>query len=156
MLRSAGWLAAVAVAGCVVACRSGKDAPGRDDVVTSATTEITISRPTVIAYFIVPAGAVDTSRDLAVEADDWNISMATLRDSLEATGIALAMTTAPNVRLRVAGKADTTLVLGAIGDAGYVLVGPDRGPCVRPGGADADSVKAAARAFATARSAGCA
>jgi hypothetical protein len=121
----------------------------------AAVTDVGITRPTVIAYFIVPPGAVDTSRDLAVEADDWNVSMATLRDSLDASGIGLAMTTQPNLRLRIAGKRDRTLILGTPGSAGYVFVAPDRGPCVRAGGADADWVMAAARAFAASKVAGC-
>ena len=139
----------------LVTCRPAEQAAQRDQTAPSATAEVTVTRPTVVAYFVVPPGAVDTSRDLAVEADDWNVSMATLRDSLEATGIALAMVTQPNVRLRIPGRADTTLALGTTGTAGYVFVRPNGAPCVRPGGADADSVKAAARAFASARGPGC-
>ena len=145
----------MAVPGVLGACGRAKNATRGDSAVTVATTEIAVTRPTVVAYFIVPPGAVDTSRDLAVEADDWNVSMATLRDSLEATGITLAMVTQPNVRLRIAGRGDTTLALGAPGTAGYVFVRPNDAPCLRPGGADADSVKAAARAFVSATGPGC-
>jgi hypothetical protein len=85
---------------------------------------------------------------LAVEADDWNVAMATLGDSLEASGIGLAIATEPRVRLAIAGRPDTTLDLGAFRASGYVFVRPGARPCVRPGGADADSVKVMARAFA--------
>ena len=139
----------------LVTCRPAEQAAQHDQTTPSMTAEVTVTRPAVVAYFVVPPGAVDTSRDLAVEADDWNVSMATLRDSLEATGITLVMVTQPNVRLRIAGRADTTLALGAPGTAGYVFVRPNGAPCVRPGGTDADSVTAAARAFASATGPGC-
>lgn len=143
------------MSGGVASCRPAEPAASLDTALPAATTEVSVARPTVIAYFIVPPGAVDTSRDLAVEADDWNVAMAALRDSLEATGIALAMVTEPNVRVRLPRSSDTTLTLGAPGAAGYVFVRPDRGLCLRPGGADADSVKAIARAFAASHSSGC-
>src|SRR4051812_31157930 len=58
-----------------------------------------VTGPTVVAYFLVPAGAVDTMPNLAVEADDWNYAMAALRDSLEASRIALVIATNPDIQL---------------------------------------------------------
>ena len=141
----------VALAACR---RSDRTTPG-DRTLPADVAEVSVTRPTVIAYFVIPAGAVDTSRDLATEADDWNVGMAALRDSLESSGIALAMVTVPNARIHVSGKSDTTLALGAPGTAGYVFVRPDGARCVRPGGADADSVKVAARRFASAAGGSC-
>jgi hypothetical protein len=43
---------------------------------------VTITKPTVVAFLVVPNGAVDTLPDLAVIAEDWNYGMATLGDSL--------------------------------------------------------------------------
>ena len=142
-------VALLSVAGCK------RDAPRSS---ASDPARVSVTGPTVIAYFVIPAGAVDTLPDLAVEADDWNVSMASLGDSLQASGIRFAMTTEPRIRVSVEGRADTTLSLGAFRASGYVFVGPRGIPlCVRPGGADPDSVKAVARAYfrASMRGAAC-
>jgi hypothetical protein len=134
---------------CALACQRAQSR----STDTAGAANVTVTKPTVIAYFVIPPGAVDTLADLAVEADDWNVSMATLGDSLEASGIALAMVTEPRVRVSVQGRPDTTLELGAFRASGYVFVRPGAPPCMRAGGADADSVKVMARAHA--RGGGC-
>jgi hypothetical protein len=108
---------------------------------------IPITGPTVIAYFLVPPGAVDTMPNLAVEADDWNVAMATLRDSLDAGRIDLAMTTMPTVQIEAANATPTVLSLGPALSAGYVFVRPGDAPCVRRGGVDQAELLAAARQF---------
>ena len=142
---------------CVTACRPGDSSPlssqtGRTVIDTGAT--VTVTRPTVIAYFVIPPGAVDTLPDLAVEADDWNVSMATLGDSLEANGIGLAIVTDSTLRVGLDEKRDTTIALGPFRSSGYVFVRPGGPTCVRGGGADVDTVLAMARAVA--RGSGCA
>jgi hypothetical protein len=101
--------------------------------------------PTVVAYLVVPAGAVDSSAALAVLADDWNVAMATLGDSLSAHGIRLALVTQPMLRVRSARRRDLVLALDAEPAAGYVFVGPGMAPCLRRGAADIDEVLRAAR-----------
>jgi len=131
---------------CAAGCQRDRPPPPASE--TGSPAHVTITRPTVVAYFVIPAGAVDTLPDLAVEADDWNVSMAALGDSLEASGIGLALVTEPRVRVSMQGRADTTLALGPFRASGYVFARPGDAPCVRPGGADADLVKATARAYA--------
>jgi hypothetical protein len=122
-------------------------APTPDVPPAAETADLAINRPTVIAYFIVPNGAVDTMPDLAVSADDWNYAMATLGDSVEAAGFAFALMTRPNVRL-VSERAPTRLVaLGEPFTAGYAFVRPGEPPCVRRSPFDADSVLVVARAL---------
>ena len=126
-------------------CRSETPPPARRAEAQSS--RVTVTRPTVISYFVIPSGAVDTMPDLAVEADDWNVGMASLRDSLEANGFDLAMVSDSVVNVRVVGHADTTLALGPFKSSGYVFVRPNGPFCVWPGGADADSIMARARAY---------
>lgn len=111
---------------------------------------VAVRRPTVVAYFVVPAGAVDTMPSLAVEADDWNYAMSILGDSLQASGISFAMTTQPRLYLQLgAGNgSDTTISLGAALSAGYVFARPGGRACVHRGAADHDVVMRAARAYA--------
>jgi hypothetical protein len=142
--RAVGWWWWLGSAACALACQGARPAP----VDTAGVTRVSVTRPTVVAYFVIPPGAVDTLPDLAVEADDWNVAMAALGDSLEASGIGLAIATEPRVRLAIPGRPDTTLVLGAFRASGYVFLRPGARPCMRPGGADADSVTVMARAFA--------
>ena len=139
------WLVAVA-ASCTQPPRP--ESSPADTVATESAT-VTVSRPTVVAYFIVPDGAVDTLPDLAVRADDWNYAMAMVGDSLEANGFGFALVTGPRVRLTEEGGLDTTLTLGEPLTAGYVFARPGALPCVRRRALDPDSVLAAARvAFA--------
>ena len=134
----------VAALACALACQRAQPRPAD----TAGAAQVTVTRPTVVAYFVIPPGAVDTLSDLAVEADDWNFSMASLGDSLEANGIGLAIVTESRLWLSVPGRPDTTLALGGFRESGYVFVRPGSAPCVRPGGADPDSVKATARTYA--------
>lgn len=112
---------------------------------------MTVSRPTVVSFFIVPDGAVDTMPDLAVTADDWNYAMATLGDSLEAAGFAFALITGPRVRISGGHPRDTTVALGEPYSAGYVFVRPGEAPCMRRRPMDPDSVLAVARVLAAGR-----
>ena len=112
------------------------------------TATVVITRPTVVAYLVVPPGAVDSSADLAVLADDWNVAMATLGDSLAAHGVRLALVTQPMLRVRMARRRDVVLALDAQPAAGYVFVRPGVAPCVRRGAAEPDEVLRAARARA--------
>jgi hypothetical protein len=142
-----------------VACGRSDSPPKADSGRARAPTAIgnaavAVSRPTVIAYFVIPSGAVDSLPDLAVEADDWNVSMATLGDSLEANGIGFAMATDSTVRVDFGAGRDSTIALGPFKSSGYVFVRPKGPTCTRQGGADADSVLAIARAIA--RGGGCA
>lgn len=137
------WMLAVV---CAAACE--RSDPRSQPKEPAASADVTVTRPTVIAYFVIPNGAVDTLPDLAVEADDWNVAMAALGDSLQASGIGFTMATQPRIRIGMQGRADTTLTLGALRASGYIFVRPGAVPCVRPGGADPDSVKVAARAYA--------
>lgn len=108
---------------------------------------VTLTRPTVIAFFLIPPGAVDTMPDLAVEADDWNFSMATLGDSLEASGIGFAMVMQPVIHIDSAAAREVVLTLGPSLSAGYVFVRRGDPPCVRHGGMDQADVLATARRF---------
>ena len=119
------------------------------DTTATDTAHVAVARPTVIAYFVVPRGAVDTMPNLAVEADDWNVAMATLRDSLEAGRMSLAMTTEPTVWIEAANMRAVVLSLGPALSSGYVFVGPGSSPCVRRGGADQAELLATARRFFT-------
>jgi len=112
------------------------------------TATVVVSHPTVIAYLVVPAGAVDSSADLAVLADDWNVAMATLGDSLLAHGVRLALVTEPMLRVRTAGRRDTVLVLDVGLAAGYVFARPGISACLRRGAAEIDDVLRAVRARA--------
>ena len=109
--------------------------------------ELPINRPTVIAYFMVPGGAVDTMPDLAVSTDDWNYAMATLGDSVEAAGFAFAMIIKPNVRLVSERSPTRLLTLGEPLTAGYAFVKPGEPPCVRRSPFNPDSVLVVARAL---------
>jgi hypothetical protein len=111
------------------------------------TPELAIDRPTVIAYFIVPDGAVDTMPDLAVSTDDWNYAMATLGDSVEAAGFAFSMAIKPNVRLVSERSPTRVLTFGEPLTAGYVFVKPGEPPCTRRSPFDPDSVLVVARAL---------
>ena len=108
---------------------------------------LVVARPTVVAYLVVPPGAVDTSEALAVTADDWSYAMATLGDSLEAHGIALALETAPRLRVVVPGAPARTFALDEGIAAGYLFARPGAPPCIRRGPADADVILAAARVY---------
>jgi len=132
----------------VLSCAGPRQAPpaSRPSPGAADTTHLVVTRPTVIAFFLVPDGAVDTLPNLAVEADDWNFGMAALGDSLEASGIALALGTRPLLRLSSAGTADVTLTLGDALASGYVFVRPGEPPCMRRGAMDQDAALAAARA----------
>jgi hypothetical protein len=112
------------------------------------TATIVVTRPTVVAYLVMPPGAVDSSADLAVLADDWNVAMATLGDSLAAHGVRLALVTEPMLRVRVAGRHDVVLALDGKPPAGYVFARPGMAPCLRRGAAEVDEVLRAARARA--------
>lgn len=104
-----------------------------------------VNRPTVVAYLVIPAGAVDTSADLAVLADDWNVAMATLGDSLEARGIGFTLVTEPRLRVRTPGRRDVVLRLNEEPAAGYVFVRPGMAPCMQRGAAELEEVLRAAR-----------
>jgi len=112
------------------------------------TATVVVARPTVVAYLVVPPGAVDTSADLAVLADDWNVAMATLGDSLAAHGIAFALVTDSRLRVRVTGRRDVVLSLDDSTAAGYVFARPGSVPCVRRRPAEPDDVLRAARSLA--------
>lgn len=112
------------------------------------TATVVVTRPTVIAYLVVPPDAVDSSADVSVLADDWNVAMATLGDSLTAHGVQLALVTEPMLRLRMAGGRDVVLALDREPTAGYVYAWPGMTPCVRRGAAEPDEVLRAARAIA--------
>lgn len=117
------------------------------DSVSSDTGQVTVTRPTVIAYFLVPRGAVDTMPNLAVEADDWSYAMAMLRDSLEGGGIDLAIAVEPLVRIDSAGGSGIIVDLGPPLTAGYVFVRLGEPPCIRRGGMDQADLLATARSF---------
>lgn len=113
------------------------------------TRTVAVTRPTVVAYLVIPKGAVDTSADLAVLADDWNFAMATLGDSLAAHEIAFALVTESRLRMRVAGRRDVVLALDDTTAAGYVFARPNAAPCVRRRPAELVDVLRAARTLAT-------
>jgi hypothetical protein len=108
---------------------------------------VVVTRPTVIAFLVLPKGAVDTLPDLAVEADDWNYAMATLGDSLEAHGFASAMVTESRLRISSRGATDVVFSLDAPPAAGYVFARPGAPPCIRRAPAEPDVIVAAARAY---------
>jgi hypothetical protein len=127
-------------------------APDRSDTsrapaVVADTARLVVTRPTVVAFLVVPAGAVDTLPDLAVIADDWNYAMATLGDSLEARGIGFALVTQPRLRISSAGTADVFLSLEEAPAAGYVFARPGEPACIRRGPAELDVILAAASSF---------
>ena len=131
-----------------LARESAPDVSVLDSVsVPKDTAHVTVAGPTVISYFIVPPGSVDTMPNLAVEADDWNYAMAMLRDSLEASGVALALAVDGVVRIDSAGSRDIVLRLGPPLTAGYVFVRPGEPPCVRRGGMDQPDLLVLARRF---------
>ena len=132
--------------------RSRTDRP-LESVPGTDTAHVRVAGPTVVAYFVIPHGAVDTMPSLAVEADDWNYAMAMLRDSLDANGIALVLAVDAVVRIDSAGTRDVVLSLGEPLTAGYVFVRPGEPPCVRRGAMDqADLLALARRFFARPRS----
>jgi hypothetical protein len=151
--RHSRWLRAACAAVTLLACTKPDRVPAAaraSDVTVLASgmiAAIPITGPTVIASFVVPPGAVDTMPDLAVEADDWNVAMATLRDSLEAGRIALAMTTMPAVQITAPGTKPIMVSLGPVFSAGYVFVRPGDAPCLRRGGVDQAELVATARRF---------
>lgn len=112
------------------------------------TATVVVTRSTVVAYLVVPPGAVDSSADLAVLADDWNVAMATLGDSLAAHGVGFALVTQPTLRVRMAHRRDVMLALDREPATGYVFVRPGVAPCLRRGAADVEDVLRAARARA--------
>jgi hypothetical protein len=112
------------------------------------TATVVVARPTVIAYLVVPDGAVDTSADIAVLADDWNVAMATMGDSLTAHGIGFALVTEPRLIVRIAGRGAVVLTLDDEPAAGYVFARPGAAPCVRHGAAELADVLRAARTLA--------
>jgi hypothetical protein len=116
---------------------------GREARIDTATVRVT--RPTVVAYLVVPAGAVDTSADLAVLADDWNVTMSTLGDSLEARGISFGLVTESRLRVRTPGRRDVVLGLNEGSAAGYVFVRPGMAPCMQHGAAELEEVLRTAR-----------
>jgi hypothetical protein len=110
------------------------------------TTHLVVTRPTVIAWLVVAAGAVDTMPDLAVIADDWSYAMATLGDSLQARGLAFAMATGSYLHLAQAGAKPAIIPLGKLGDGGFVFVRRGMPPCVmRSGFAIEDALAMAGR-----------
>lgn len=109
------------------------------------TASVRVTEPTVVAYLVVAAGAVDSSADVAVLADDWNVAMSTLGDSLEARKIRFMLATEPWLRVRTSGRRDVMLALNEEPAAGYVFVRPGMMPCVRRGAAELDEVLRAAR-----------
>ena len=125
---------------CSAAARAQGAGPADARGTRIDTATVHVTRPTVFAYLVVPAGAVDTSADLAVLADDWNVAMSTLGDSLEARGIAFALVTEARLRVRMAGRRDAVLALNEAPAAGYVFVRPGMTPCVRRGAAELDEV----------------
>jgi hypothetical protein len=115
--------------------------------VTTDTTTIVVTKLTVVAYLVIPEGAVDSHPDLAVLADDWNVAMATLGDSLAAHGIAFALATGSHLRVRTAGRREFVFDLRAKPAAGYVYARPRTTPRLRRGPAELRAVLAAARAM---------
>ena len=109
------------------------------------TATVDVKRPTVVAYLVVPAGAVDTSADLAVLADDWNVAMATLGDSVEARGLGFTLVTESRLRVRTPGRRDVVLRLNEEPAAGYVFVRPGMAPCMQRGAAELEEVLRTAR-----------
>jgi len=128
-----------------VAVSAQRPAGGSSEPATGDTAVVAVARPTVIAYLVIPRGAVDTSADLAVLADDWNVAMATLGDSLEARGIRFALVTERRLRVRAGKERAVVLALDREPRAGYVYVRPGMPPCLRRGAAEMDDVLRIAR-----------
>lgn len=122
-----------------------------EPLVVTDTTTIVITKPTVIAYLVIPKGAVDSLPDVAVLADDWNVAMSTLGDSLEANGIAFALVAESRLTVRSAGRRDVVFELDSKPAAGYVYARPGETPCLRRGPAEVDEVLAAARVLVNRR-----
>ena len=143
MMRRVAWLALLSLTSLGTPRSSGAD--GASDVAASDTATVDVASPTVVAYLVIPAGAVDTSADLAVLADDWNVAMATLGDSLEARGIRFTLVTESRLRVRMPGRRDTVLALNEEPAAGYVFARPGMAPCLRRGAAELEDVLRTAR-----------
>lgn len=141
-------LATAPVTGCAQAIDTARTAPSSD------TAQLTVTRPTVIAFLVLAEGAVDSLPDLAVAADDWNYAMSILGDSLEARGIGFGLTTRPYLRIAARGPANATLSLGELGTSGFVFVESGMPPCVRRGGMELPAALAAADSI-LARGAAC-
>ena len=132
------WLALPLLAAIATPRLSGaRGAPG---AAAADTATVHVIRPTVVAYLVIEPGAVDTSADLAVLADDWNVAMSTLGDSLQARGIGFALVTEARLRVRMAGRRDALFALNEAPAAGYVFIRPGMTPCVRRGAAELDEV----------------
>ena len=137
-MRRIAWLALPLLAALATPRPSGaRGAPG---AAAADTATVNVIRPTVVAYLVVPAGAVDTSADLAVLADDWNVAMSTLGDSLEARGIRFMLVTEPRLRVQTPGQREVVLELNEEPAAGYVFARPGMAPCLRRGAAELDDV----------------
>ncbi len=148
LIRRAAALALVALMPALASAQQGS-ADRASEAARADTTTVVVTGPTVIAYLVIPDGAVDTSADLAVLADDWNVAMATVGDSLESNGIAFTLVTKSRLRLRVAGWHDVLLALDDSTAAGYVFASPGSAPCVRRRPAELDEVLRAGRTLAT-------
>jgi hypothetical protein len=148
LVRHAAALALVTLMPALASAQQGS-ADRRSKAALADTTTVVVTRPTVIAYLVIPSGAVDTSADLAVLADDWNVAMATVGDSLESHGIDFTLVTKSRLRVRVAGWHDVLLALDDSTAAGYVFARPGSAPCVRRRPAELDEVLRAGRTLAT-------
>jgi hypothetical protein len=136
------WLAVLSLAAFApTRLAESRGAPGAAAAETATdTTTLEVAGPTVVAYLVIAAGAVDTSANLAVLADDWNVAMATLGDSLEARGVRFTLVTESRLRVRTPGRRDVVLTLNEEPAAGYVFVRPGMAPCLRRGAAEPDEV----------------
>ena len=132
---------------CLALVFTAARATAQAPTVPAEIAHVVVTRPTVIAYLVVPHGAVDTLPDLAVVADDWNYAMASLGDSLEALGVALAMVTQSRLRISSRGAPDVAYSLDAPPAAGYAFVRPGAPPCIRRTPAEPDVILTAARTF---------
>lgn len=128
-----------------------RTATSAEPLVATDTTTIVVTKPTVIAYLVIPEGAVDSLPDVAVLADDWNVAMSILGDSLEAHGIAFTLATHSRLTVRSAGRRDVVFELDRKPAAGYVYARPGETPCLRRGPAEVDEVVAVARVLADRR-----
>lgn len=137
------WLALLSFAVLAAPRRSG--ARGASGDIAADTATVDVAGPTIVAYLVIVPGAVDTSADLAVLADDWNVAMATLGDSLETRGIRFTLVTGSRLRVRMPGRRDTVLALNEEPAAGYVFARPGMAPCMRRGAAELDEVLRTAR-----------
>lgn len=147
LVRRAAALALVLLPALVSAQAPSADRASNAGHADTAT--VVVTRPTVIAYLVIPNGAVDTSADLAVLADDWNVAMATVGDSLASHAIGFALVTESRLRIRVTGRRDVVLALDDSTAAGYVFARPGSAPCVRRRPAELDDVLRAGRMLAT-------